>query len=74
MTKSFQVRGVPECSPIWPATRSSPGMSYLPPQPLNRNAAAVFEPAPKIGPVSRSQMSPNVPATTSTFSTPANRA
>src|SRR3990167_9373896 len=49
-------------------------MSYFPPQPLNLNAAAVFDPSPKIGPVSRSQMSPNSPATTSTFSTPSKRA
>ena len=74
MTKSFQVRSTPACRPIWPATRSSPGMSYFPPQPLNLNAAAVLDPAPKIGPVSRSQTSPNSPGTTSTFATPAKRA
>src|SRR5690606_16366030 len=39
-----------------------------------RKAAAVAEPAPKIGPVSRSQMSPKRPSTTSTFATSAKRA
>ena len=71
-TASVCRRVAPAAPATWAATSSSCGRSYLPPQPLNRNPTQASGPR-KMGPVSRSQTSPNRPGTISMPATPSSR-